>query len=154
MWGLSLDCGIKSVRVKTVNLKQEKRTVRRCRVILTHEFTEAIARSLGGDAVKVRDTLKSGAAEKAVLRINRIAAIGALTARDGSAVEVKHMIGVKATALACKPDDDEPPTVELAFDFDWQEDAWVFFGRYCDLIASVVLTKSQLALAHTDHTPN
>lgn len=146
MFSTSLDCGIKSVKVKAKDV--DGRMVRRCVVTLAHEFTAGIARALGDDALAVRDAIRDHSVEKAVMPIDSIAAIGAFKAGD-DAVEIGRMIGLKATALSAKNDDDGP-TVQLEFEFVWQEDAWVFLGRHCNTVATGVLTQRQLMLAAND----
>jgi hypothetical protein len=110
-----------------------------------HEFTRDIARELGEDAENMREALRSNAAEKVVVPIDGIAALGAFTAA-GDAVQIERMIGVKATALKSK-DEGEGPTIQLEFDFPWSEAAWLFLGRHCSAVADVVLTKTQLVMA-------
>lgn len=145
MYGTSLECGIKSVKVKATEVAG--RWVRRCRVTLAHEFTHDIARELGEDAVALRVGLTSFSIEKAVLPIENLSALGALSVPNGGGgVSIERMYGVKATCIAAKKDG-EGPTIQLEFEFPWQEDAWVFLGRHCNAVADVVLTKSQLALA-------
>ncbi len=146
MFGTNLECGIKAVKVRVSDV--DGRTLRRCRVVLAHEFTLEIARELGDGAVAMRTSLRTGEVEKAVMPIDGIAALGAFTARDGG-IEIGRMVGIKATALAAKKDDDGP-TIQLEFEFQWQEDAWLFLGRNCNATADVVLTKRQLALAIGD----
>jgi hypothetical protein len=142
MFGTTLECGIKAVKVRVQDV--QGREVRRCRVVLVHEFTADIARALGEAAVALRGHLRDNEIEKAVIPIDALAALGAFTAAGGG-VEIGRLAGVKATLLKAK--DDEGPTVQLEFEFAWQEDAWLFLGRHTAAMASVVLTKRQLALA-------
>ena len=147
MFGANLECGIKSVKVKVV--EHDGRVIRRCRVVLVHDFDEDIAAELGKDAKRVRESLVDGGVTKAELPIERVVAAGAFTTREAGAkqfgVQVGIMVGVKAVATAAKNDAD-PPTIAFEFEFNWQEDAWVFLGRHCTAIADVVLTKAQGSL--------
>lgn len=144
MFGVNLECGIKSVKVRVKDV--DGRLIRRCRVVLSHEFTEDIAKALGSDARSVRDGLRSGGIEKATMPIGLISAMGVFSGPDGEAIEIGTMSGVKATGLAPK-DSDAGATIQLEFDFAWQEDAWLFLGRHCSAIASVVLTQNQLDMS-------
>ncbi len=146
MFGTTLECGIKSVKVKVKNV--QGREVRRCVVVLAHEFTHDIARALGEDALALLDLLRSNAVESAIVPIDGLAALGHFIARD-SAVEIGRMAGIKAKCLKSS-DGDEGPTIQLEFEFSWQEDAWLFLGRNCAAVASVTLTKHQLALGEDD----
>lgn len=144
MFGTTLECGIKAVKVKAKEV--DGRIVRRCRVVLAHEFTLEIARELGKDAVSLREGLRANAIEKATLPIDGIAALGALAVPGGGAgVSIERLIGVKANCLKSRKDD-EGPTVQLEFEFGWDENAWLFLGRHCNEVAEVVLTKRQLSL--------
>jgi hypothetical protein len=143
MFGATLECGIKAVKVKVQH--EQGRVLRRCRVVLSHEFDADIARELGKDARALRQGLRDNAIEKATLPLDGIAALGAFTA-DGKSIEIGRMIGVKASCSKAK-DSEAGPTIELEFEFSWDEKAWVFLGRNCSSMASVVLTKRQLALA-------
>jgi hypothetical protein len=143
MFGTTLECGIKAVKVRVQDV--QGRIVRRCRVTLAHEFTIAIARELGENAVNLREGLRDSSIEKAVMPIDGIAALGAFTAQGGS-IEIGRMVGVKATVTKSK-EDEAGPTIQLEFDFAWDENAWLFLGRNCSAVADVVLTKRQLVLA-------
>jgi hypothetical protein len=143
MFATTLECGIRKVAVKVKDV--DGRIVRRCRVTLAHEFTAAIAKELGKDAIAVRSALKSGAVEKAVIPIDSLAALGAFAAL-GEKVKVERLTGVKAVALAPK-NDDEGATIQLEFEFLWDPAAWAFLGKHCSTVAEVVLTKRQLTLA-------
>ena len=143
MFGTTLECGIRAVKVRVQDV--QGRIVRRCRVTLAHEFTPAIARELGEGAVSLRKAVRENEVEKAVLPSDGVGAAGACTA-SGGGVSIGRMVGVKATVTNAKNEDDGP-TIALEFDFAWDEDAWVFLGRNCSAIAEVVLTKRQLALA-------
>lgn len=145
MFGTTLECGIRAVKVRVKDV--QGRIVRRCRVTLSHEFTEAIAKALGPDAKAVRAALREGSVEKAVMPIDNIGAMGAFTASGGKGIEIGTMVGVKAVATAATKED-EGPTIQFEFDFPWDEKAWVFLGRHCSAIADVVLTKRQLAMAY------
>lgn len=147
MFGANLECGIKSVKVKVI--EHDGRVFRRCRVVLVHDFDDDIAAELGKDAKRVRESLINGSVTKAELPIDKVAAFGAFTSREagpqGGGVSIGTMVGVKAVASAAKDDTDEP-TIAFEFEFNWQEDAWVFLGRHCSAVADVVLTKSQQSL--------
>ncbi len=142
MYGVNLECGIKSVKVRVKDI--DGRLLRRCTVGLTHEFNRDIAKELGKEALAVLKGLKNFGIEKATLPIDRISALAVLTDTQGEAVEIKELRGVKATCTA--PKDDGIPTILFEFDFRWQEDAWLFLGRNCSAIASLHLTKVQLGL--------
>ncbi len=141
MFGTNLACGIKSVNVKTQDV--DGRLLRRCRVVLSHEFDSDIASAIGGSARVVREGLLNGAIDKAVLPINGLAALGVFVAA-GDTVEIPRLTGVKATATKGK--EDEPPEMLLEFEFAWLETAWVFLGRHCSAIADVLLTRAQLTM--------
>lgn len=147
MFGTSLECGIKAVKVKVDGV--EGRILRRCRVVLVHQFTPAIARELGKDAVALRAGLRALAIDKAVLPIGGVAALGAFTA-GGETIKISRLIGVKATAIAPNEDSEAGATIQLEFEFQWDEAAWGFLGRHCAAVASVVLTKRQLTLAEAE----
>ena len=142
MFGTSLECGIRAVKVRVKDV--QGRIVRRCRVTLSHEFTDAIARALGSDAKHIRAALRDGSVEKAVMPLDTMGAMGAFTA-GGKGIEIGTMVGVRATATAAK-EEDSGPTIQLEFDFPWDEKAWVVLGRNCSAMADVVLTKRQLSL--------
>lgn len=142
MFGTALTCGIKAVKVRVQDV--DGRLLRRCRVTLSHEFTEDIARTLGPDAENVREGLRNHGVERAVLPIEGIAAAGGFTVR-GEGVQINRLLGLKATALAPK-EEDAGATIQLEFEFAWQEDAWIFLGRHCSAVADVVLHKAQLTL--------
>jgi hypothetical protein len=82
MFSTTLECGIKAVKVRVQDV--QGRIVRRCRVTLAHEFTAAIARELGDDAVALRKGVRENVIEKAVLPIDGLAAAGAFTAAGGA----------------------------------------------------------------------
>lgn len=145
MFGIDLECGIRAVKV--VVKEVDGREFRRCRVTLAHEFTSDIASALGPDAEALREGLRSLAIEKATLPIEGIAAMGAFKAGRSDAVTIGRLTGCKAVCTAPKGDATEGPTVQLEFEFTWDEAAWVFLGRHCNAIASVVLTQRQLSLA-------
>jgi hypothetical protein len=152
MFGTNLECVSKAVKVKVV--EYDGRVIRRCRVLLVHEFTDDIAAELGKDAKQLLKSLDNQGVSKAELPITAIAAVGAFRAPDGSAgVQIGCMAGVKAVATAPKGED-EAATIQFEFEFAWQEDAWVFLGRHCAAVASVVLTKTQLALSNMEATAN
>lgn len=143
LFGVDLECGIKTVNVKTEDV--DGRILRRCRVTLTHEFDAAIARALGKDAQAVWQGLRGGGIKKAELPIDSIAAHGAFTSvGDGDIVAIGTMVGTKATCTQGK--EDSPPLIALEFEFAWQEDAWLFLGRNCAAMASLFLTQRQTEL--------
>lgn len=146
MFDVNLECGIKSVTVKVKDV--DGHPMRRCRIVLTHEFTKGIARALGRDALAVLTGLESNGIAKAQLPIDALSCMGAFKAHgvevpDG--VSVGSMNGIKAT---CQPatEDGENPSIHLEFDFAWDESAWVFLGKHCAAVADVVLTKRQTEL--------
>jgi hypothetical protein len=149
MFGVNLDCGLKSVKVQTKKI--DGRTVRRCRVVLAHEFTTELADALGKEAKEARKGLRSGALEDVTLKISALACLGVFTA-DGQKTTIQRMVGVKAKGIA-NDNEDNGPSLLLEFEFQWQPDAWLFFGTYCGVMAEVVLTKRQLTLAN-DGTNN
>jgi len=142
MFGTTLQCGIKTVKVRVKDV--QGRMVRRCRVTLSHAFDADIARELGKDAISLRKSLKDNAIEKATLPLDGFAALGAFSA-GGKSIEIQRMVGVKANCTQAK-DSEDGPTIQLEFEFQWDEKAWVFLGRNCSAMADVVLTKRQMAL--------
>lgn len=150
MFGTTLECGIKAVKVRVKDV--QGRIVRRCRVTLAHEFTPAIARALSKDAVNLLAALREGSVEKATIPIDNLGAAGAFTAQGGG-VQIGTMVGVKAVASKSSSED-EGPTIQLEFDFPWDEQAWVFLGRHCTAVADVVLTKRQLAMSYEGQGAN
>lgn len=150
MFGTNLECQIKAVKVKVT--EKDGRVVRRCRVQLVHEFTSDIAHELGREAVQLRKSLADLAVLKAELPITNIAALGAFTA-EGAACRIGRMVGIKAVATAPKEGEDGAQ-IAFEFEFAWQEDAWVFLGRYCAAVADVVLTKAQMPLPYAGDAAN
>ena len=92
MYGTNLEAGIQSVKVRTTDV--DGRVLRRCLVVLAVEFTDDIARHLGGDAKSVLKGLRSGGIAKAQLPIDTVAAIGAFVGRAGDTADIGSMIGV------------------------------------------------------------
>ena len=105
MFGVNLECAIKSVKVRVQDVGG--RPLRRCGMVLVHEFTRDIARTLGPDAVATLAGLRSGAIEKCVMPIDKLAALGVLQA-GGETIQIERMAGVKATCLPAKAEDAGP----------------------------------------------
>lgn len=146
---MDLECtaGIAKIAIKA---KEDAGIVTRVvRMTLVREFDVMIARALGGDALKLLESVEMRAASKVVMPIDVLVGECRLSGERGDDVTIKHVTGVKATGNASKKEDDEP-TVELVFDFPFQLAAWDFFGQNVGARADLVFTKVQLALPGTE----
>lgn len=119
--------------------------VRRCKVKLAREFDVLIARGIGGDALKILGSVKSGALEKAVIPITAInvsAEMWAGQRRGIYVVTIDRFAGRKAVATAPK-EPEEPPMIELEFACAYEDEVWTFLGRNGGGMADVVFTPTQ-----------
>jgi hypothetical protein len=120
---------------------------RRCRLHLDREFDTLIAAMIGPDASKALSALQSGAMEKATFPIDNIEAKAELTAHDGADRATLALVrGVKAIVKAPK-DEGEVPSIQLIFEFPYDDGAWSFCGRNCGGMANISMKAAQLTLA-------
>lgn len=139
---MDLECtaGITKIAIKAS--EDDGIVSRVVRMTLTREFDGLIAAAIGGDAPKLRESLRSHAASKVEIPIDAIAGECLLQGEMGDEVKIKLVQGVKATGKAPKAED-ENPSVELVFDFGFQLAAWDFFGKNVGSRAVMKFTQAQ-----------
>lgn len=134
--------------IEKVNLsvKEKDGVIRRiCRLTLAREFDPLIADALGPGAKRVREAVSARELHKVVIPVDTLVLAGRLKTGMGSKgdqVEIPLLRGVKATAKAGKEEDD-PASVKIALEFDFSEEAWLFFGRNLQAYAEVTLSRLQ-----------
>jgi hypothetical protein len=111
-------------------------------VTLAREFDMPLAAALGKDAKKALDMLESGSLAEVTIPMDRIEATAVFRA-SGEAVKIIGLRGISCKAKAGDPDEDEPPTAKLTFEFDWAKDAWVFLGWNLSAMAEVEIASTQ-----------
>lgn len=145
MFELECDANLKSVKLSV--REKDGVTVRRCQMVLEREFDDLIAAALGKGAKKVLSGLRDGETEKVVMPIAALACSADLRARKDK-VSIGSVSGIKATGKR-SPDEDEDvaPTIELEFEFTFDEAAWAFLGRNCGAVATITMQQRQQELS-------
>lgn len=146
MFDIQLSAAVSKVSVKVKS--KDGITVRTCKITLEREFDIVIAAGLGGDAKQSLLALETGGMESCVLPMDAVVADAMLTAGDGDSVRIRHLSGVKAKGSASS-EDGFPPSIKLEFEFPFQTDAWVFFGKSCGTTADILLKRAQMELVGT-----
>lgn len=146
MIDVDFEAGIKAIKLKVKT--KDGVAARTCTMVLEREFDDLIAAGLGGDARKALLSLRDHGLESCVLPLDSVDAEGKLVAPDAKSISIGALKGVKATGQAGAKSE-EPPSLLLEFEFVWNEQAWVFLGRYCGGVAQVSLKARQLTLAGT-----
>lgn len=135
-----------SLEKVSVSVKQNDGVIRRtCKITLAREFDPLIAEALGPGAKKVREAVSSHELHKVVIPVDSLVLAGKLkagTAGRPDVVEIPLLRGITATAKAGKEEDD-PPSVKIALEFDFSDEAWGFFGRNVSAYADVCLSRLQ-----------
>lgn len=143
MFELECEANLKSV---TLSVKEKDGlTVRRCKMVLEREFDDLIAAAIGSGAKKARSGLISGEMEKVVMPITALTCSADLRAGKKDRVAIGSVVGVKATGKATS-EDETPPSIELEFEFLFDEAAWAFLGRNCGALATITMEQRQQEL--------
>jgi len=114
-------------------------------VTLAREFDMPLAAALGKDAKKALDMLESGSLAEVTIPMSRIEATATFSA-NADQVKIIGLRGIACKAKAGDPDEDEPPTAKLTFEFDWEKAAWVFLGWNLSAMAEVEIASMQKEL--------
>lgn len=142
MFETEIEGGLKGIKVKAETA--DGIVTRICTLTLTREFDVLVANALAG-AKKLLPALRAGDVTSCVLPIDRVLCEIQLNA-DGDKLKIGRAHGVKATAKAGNPDKDEPPRIDLEFEFVFSQEAWAFLGRHVGAMARLNLNRSQQSL--------
>jgi hypothetical protein len=138
MFETEIEAGLKSIKVKAA---ADGGMIKRvCTLILTREFDGLVANACAG-ARKVHAAVKSRDVTSCVLPIDRLLCEIKLVA-EGDKVTIERACGTKATVKAGGADDD-PPRIDLEFEFIFSEAAWAFLGRHVGAMARLRLNRAQ-----------
>jgi hypothetical protein len=139
-----------SIERVSVSVREKDGVIRRtCEITLAREFDPVIADALGSSAKRVREDVSAGELRKVVIPVDSMILAGTLKTRiggKGDQVEIPMMRGLTAVAKAGKEEDD-PPSVKIDLEFDFSEEAWLFFGRNVSAYAEVTLSRLQQTFA-------
>lgn len=149
MFDIQIQAGIRNVTVKVKT--KDGVTRRRCRMVLEREFDAVIASGLGDDARAALLALETGGMESCVLPMDAVQADAELSAGMGEVIEIKALVGVKATGAAPKDSEegDMPPSIKLEFEFGFDVAAWTFLGQHAGTTVVLTLRRKQLELTGT-----
>jgi len=112
------------------------------------EFDDLIAAALGKGAKKVLSGLRDGETEKVVMPIAELACSAELKAGKKDKVAIGSVVGIKATGKRSpEEDEDVAPTIDLEFEFTFDEAAWAFLGRNCGAVATITMQQRQQELS-------
>lgn len=133
----------------TVSAKDEDGVLsRRVKIRLDREFDDEIAAQIGSEAVRALKGLANGGLAKVTMPIDGIHATLELRGASGDKAKVALATGVKAVAKGPR-DDDSPPSVQLEFEFLFQDNVWAFLGRNIGGMATLSIHTVQLDLPKT-----
>jgi hypothetical protein len=139
MFETEIEAGLKGIKVKAE--ADGGIVVRTCTLTVVRELDSLIAAALPG-AKKVYSAIKSGDVTSCVVPTDRIVCEIQLRA-DREKLSIERAKGTKATCKAGDFEKDKPPTIELEFEFTFNQDAWVFLGRHVGAMAKLTLNRSQ-----------
>lgn len=138
--------GITAIKLKVSEKKGA--VTRRCTIVIDREFDDAIAAGLGNEARNALESMRARGMSSCVLPIDGIDAEGLISEIGGESVRIGALKGVKATGTADK-EGEFPPSLSLEFEFQFNAEAWAFFGKHCGGYATIDLRQRQLELVGT-----
>lgn len=116
---------------------------KRIQMTFVREFDVLVAEGLRGKARQTLLALEEHELSAATIPMDTMIAEGKLKAFDDEVV-IPRLCGDQAKAKAGKADEDgDPPTIEMVFQCEWSEAAWLFVGRHGKGSVEITLTEAQ-----------